>query len=192
MLCSGWCAFAQAVSEGQVRMAVRQVIARAAARHGVDSRLADAVARVESGYKPNVVSAKGAMGVMQLMPTTARGLGVDAGDAVQNIEGGVRHLKVLLQRYGGDVVAALSAYNAGPGAVERYGGVPPYAETQGYVRAVLSNLPGGAQQGARPAVKSRAPSRKKDRCWAAEVQEDASGRAFRIAAVPPPGCEALR
>ncbi len=110
----------------------------AARRHGLDPRLVLAVVSVESGFRPQAVSPKGAQGLMQLMPTTASALGVgDAFDPEQNLEGGVRHLGSLLSLYDGDVRRALAAYNAGEGAVARHNGVPPYAETQAYVRRVL-------------------------------------------------------
>jgi len=100
----------------------------------------ESIAEVESGMKKSAVRHKGAIGVMQLMPGTARQLGVDPQDVAQNIEGGTRYLKELLIRYQNSpyqVALALAAYNAGPGAVQRYQGVPPYVETQKYVRKVL-------------------------------------------------------
>ena len=97
----------------------------------------ESVAEVESALRPDAVSPKGAIGVMQLMPDTAKALSADATDVAQNIEGGVRLLRDLLLRYDGDVVKALVAYNAGVGAVSRYGGLPPYPETQTYVDKVL-------------------------------------------------------
>jgi len=110
----------------------------AAARHGVDSRLVEAVIRAESGFNRVAESPKGAIGLMQLMPRTAAGLGVcDATDASANIEGGVRHLRYLLDRYAGDVSLAVAAYNAGERAVDVHRGVPPYPETQRYVEHVL-------------------------------------------------------
>jgi soluble lytic murein transglycosylase-like protein len=126
--------------------AVVQAIDAASARHQVDPRLAEAVAWRESGFHAGAVSPKGARGVMQLMPGTAQAMGVDAADPAANIEGGVDYLSRLIRRYGGDLTRVLAAYNAGPGAVERYGGVPPYAETAAYVRAVLGrvNRAGGA------------------------------------------------
>jgi soluble lytic murein transglycosylase-like protein len=110
----------------------------AARRHALDPELVRAVVAVESDFHADAVSPKGAQGLMQLMPATARALGVkDAFDPAQNLDGGARHLRALIDQYGGDVKRALAAYNAGPGAVARHGGVPPYAETREYVRKVL-------------------------------------------------------
>ena len=110
----------------------------AARRHGLDPDLVQAVVAVESGFRADAVSPKGAQGLMQLMPRTARALGVkDAFDPADNLDGGTRHLRRLVTRYGGDVKRALAAYNAGEGAVARHGGVPPYPETLAYVRKVL-------------------------------------------------------
>lgn len=120
---------------------VAQAIADAAQRHAVSAPLARAVAWQESRFRQAAVSPKGALGVMQLMPATARTLGVDATDLKGNIDGGVGYLAQLLRRFEGDVPRALAAYNAGPEAVQRYGGVPPYAETRAYVRAILGRLP---------------------------------------------------
>lgn len=121
------------------------IIEEAAAKHGVDSNLVRALIKVESNFNPRAVSRKGAMGLMQLMPSTARSLQVtNPFDARQNVEGGVRHLKKLLQDFDGDVTKSLAAYNAGAGAVTRNGGVPPYAETQAYVRRI-NQLYGGGQ-----------------------------------------------
>jgi cell wall-associated NlpC family hydrolase len=115
------------------------VINAAAARTGVPAALIAAVARQESGFNAGAVSRAGAQGVMQLMPATARGLGVtDPLDAVQSINGGATYLAGLLQRFGGNATLAVAAYNAGPGAVLKYGGVPPYPETQHYVRNILA------------------------------------------------------
>jgi len=119
---------------------VVQAIADSAQRHAVSAPLAQAVAWQESRFHQEAVSPKGALGVMQLMPDTARRLGVDARDLHANIDGGVGYLSLMLQRFEGDLPRALAAYNAGPEAVQRYGGVPPYAETKAYVRAILDRL----------------------------------------------------
>ncbi|MFA6849056.1 MAG: lytic transglycosylase domain-containing protein [Selenomonadaceae bacterium] len=116
---------------------VDMMITSAAKKYGVDSRLVSAVAETESGYSPNAVSNSGAVGVMQLMPDTAATLGVDPYDTQQNIEGGTKYLKNMLDDFGGDVRKAVAAYNAGTQAVKDYNGVPPYAETQNYVNKVL-------------------------------------------------------
>lgn len=119
---------------------VAQALRLAAARHQVSERLVEAVAWQESGFNPQAVSPKGARGMMQLMPQTARLLGVNADDEAGNIDGGADYLSRMMRRFGGDTTKALAAYNAGPEAVERYGGVPPYAETIAYVGSVLSHL----------------------------------------------------
>lgn len=109
-----------------------------AREHGVSPALIEAVIRMESGFDPRAISPKGAAGLMQLMPKTASALGVaDRFDPRESIRGGVRHLRYLLERYQGSVVLALAAYNAGEGAVDTHRGVPPYPETQQYVRSVL-------------------------------------------------------
>jgi len=120
-------------------------IEQAAARHNVDPNLVRAVVKVESNFNPNAVSRKGAMGLMQLMPSTARQLKVkNPFDPEQNVDAGVRHLKQLLESYGGDVKLTLAAYNAGAGAVARSSGVPHFAETQNYVRRITNLYYGGA------------------------------------------------
>lgn len=107
---------------------------------GVDPKLITAVIANESGFNANATSKVGAQGLMQLMPATARALGVsDPFDPTQNVAGGTRYLRGLLDRFHGDTKLAIAAYNAGPGAVEKYGGVPPYPETQNYVQNVLSS-----------------------------------------------------
>ena len=114
-----------------------EIIDTVAAQHGVDARLVKALIQVESAFQPNAKSPKGAMGLMQLMPQTARQYAVaDPFDARANIEAGIRHLKSLLDRF--PVKLALAAYNAGESAVQRFGGVPPYAETRAYVTRILS------------------------------------------------------
>ena len=117
---------------------IRSLAVDAARRHGLDPDLVVAVAAVESGFRPTAVSPKGAQGVMQLMPGTARDLGVsDPLDPAANVDAGTRYLRDLLARFDGDLSKALAAYNAGPGAVARHQGVPPYRETRDYVKKVL-------------------------------------------------------
>lgn len=114
-------------------------IARYARAQGLSPRLVQAVVQVESGYNPRALSNKGAMGLMQLMPATAREMGVtDAYDPDQNLRGGTRYLWQQIRRHKGDLELALAAYNAGPTAVARYGGVPPYDETRRYIAKVIS------------------------------------------------------
>lgn len=120
------------------------IFEEAASTYGISVDLLKAVAKAESNFNPDAVSHAGAMGVMQLMPGTASSLGVtDPFDARQNIMGGAKYLKSNLDKYNGDVSLALAAYNAGPGSVQKYGGVPPYAETQNYVKKVTSYMNGG-------------------------------------------------
>ena len=120
------------------------IFEEAASAYNVSVNLIKAVAKAESGFNPNAVSKSGAIGVMQLMPSTARSLGVtDPYDARQNIMGGTKYLRQNLDRFNGNVSLALAAYNAGPNAVQKYGGIPPYQETQNYVRIVTSYM-GGA------------------------------------------------
>lgn len=122
---------------------LRALAVAAARRHGLDPELVLAVVGVESAFRPEAVSPKGARGLMQLMPATAASLGVeDAFDPEENLDGGVRHLGTLLSLYGGDLERALAAYNAGEGAVDRHGGVPPYRETREYVKRVLERYEG--------------------------------------------------
>lgn len=111
----------------------------AAARYVLPPAFVESVAKVESALKPDVVSPKGAIGVMQLMPATARSLAAGPNDTEQNIDAGTRLLRELLIKYDGDVAKALAAYNAGPAAVDRYQGIPPYRETQSYVDKVIQN-----------------------------------------------------
>jgi soluble lytic murein transglycosylase-like protein len=115
----------------------KALIRGAALRAGLPPEFVESVAKVESAFRQDAVSPKGAIGVMQLMPETARTLDADPRDASQNVDAGTRLLRELLIKYDGDVVKALAAYNAGPGAVDRYRGLPPYPETQNYVDKVI-------------------------------------------------------
>jgi soluble lytic murein transglycosylase-like protein len=156
---------------------VKKLAESIAAKHRVEPLLVDSVIRYESNYNPHAISPKGAMGLMQLIPSTARRFGVsDTFHPEQNIEGGVKYLKYLMELYNGDEKLALAAYNAGEGAVARYKGVPPYRETQDYVRKVTTRL--GESRAAGSAA-SAAPEGKP------EVREpvivkfvDAEGREF--------------
>lgn len=119
----------------------RDEIIAAAKRHGIDPALLAAVVKQESNFNPQARSAVGAKGLTQLMDATARGLGVsDAYDPAQALDGGAKFLSGLLKQFSGDTVRAVAAYNAGPGAVKKFGGIPPYAETQRYVPRVLANF----------------------------------------------------
>jgi soluble lytic murein transglycosylase-like protein len=118
----------------------KELVTEAALRQGLPPALLHSIAQVESGYRQDAVSPKGALGIMQLMPQTAKDLGADPSDPAQNVDAGARYLRELLLKYLDDpdqVHKALAAYNAGPGAVDRYDGIPPYRETIEYVRKVL-------------------------------------------------------
>lgn len=119
---------------------IENLIEKYAAKNNLDPDFIKAVVKQESGFNPDAKSKCGAMGLMQLMPQTAKGLGVvDAFDPEQNIEGGVKYLKSMLNRFNNDPKLALAAYNAGPGAVQKYGDIPPYRETQNYVKNIMSS-----------------------------------------------------
>ena len=138
-------------ASGQARTAARpdlsssdldHVIQRSASRHQVDPDLVRAIVRVESNYNPYAVSSRGAQGLMQLIPATARRFGVrDAFDPSANLEGGIRYLKHLMELYDGDLELVLAAYNAGENAVSRYNGVPPFRETRNYLRKISRIYP---------------------------------------------------
>ena len=135
--------------------ALAETVDRIAQQNQISPELVHSVIQVESNYDPNAVSRKGAQGLMQLIPSTARRFGVsDVFDPADNIQGGARYLKYLLALYKGDEALALAAYNAGEGAVARYGGVPPFAETQDYVANVRRRLAGAARKetGAAPSA----------------------------------------
>ncbi|HXO32191.1 MAG TPA: lytic transglycosylase domain-containing protein [Candidatus Acidoferrales bacterium] len=140
--------FSNSLTTATTGVDIDSAIEQAAARHNVDPNLVRAVVKVESNFNPNALSRKGAMGLMQLMPSTARQLNVkNPFDPEQNVDAGVRHLKQLLESYGGDIKLTLAAYNAGAGAVARSSGVPRYAETQNYVRRITDLYYGGSPFG---------------------------------------------
>ena len=136
---------AQAVLYGSSRgpsPALKRLIQREARAKGLDPKLVESIIRVESDFDPQAVSTRGAVGLMQLMPETARLYGAtDPWDVTQNVRAGTAYLRDLLYHFNGDLRKALAAYNAGPAAVKRHGGIPPYPETQRYVRKVLSLYP---------------------------------------------------
>jgi hypothetical protein len=162
-------------SHGLSSARLEELVQTTANRHGVDPNLVRAVIETESGGNPSAVSRKGAVGLMQLMPTTALELGVrNMYSAQENLEAGVRYLHTLLERYGGDLDRALAAYNAGAGAVDRAGGVPRYRETRDYVRKVTSSY--FAADAGRPLSVSTAPR--------AGLSSVASNSAFKTATPP--------
>ena len=127
------------LSKGQIQEMVTQI----SEKYKIDNKLVMALIQQESNFNTSAVSKSGAMGLMQLMPSTAKTLGVlNPFSAEQNIEGGVKHLKNMLAKYNGNLILALAAYNAGGGSVDKYGGVPPYKETQNYVKKILANYLG--------------------------------------------------
>lgn len=150
-----------------------ELVDQIAAQQGVEAPLVQSVIRAESNYNPAAVSPKGAQGLMQLIPATARRFGVtDTFNAAENIEGGVRYLRFLLDYYHDDYTKSIAAYNAGEAAVDKYKGVPPYAETQGYVRAVSKNLDAERKRQPAPAVKATEPDPSEPRHIQAYVGAD--------------------
>lgn len=149
---------------GQAPVTVDQAVTTASDRHDIDPDLIKSVIHAESGANPRAVSPKGAQGLMQLMPGTATQLGVgNSFDTSANVDGGTRYLRELLIQYNGDMVKALAAYNAGPEAVDRYRGVPPYPETQHYVTRVVRDFnrkKTAEGRASKPAAKKPARSRK--------------------------------
>lgn len=138
----------QTLNRAFTQQDIDTAIEQAAARHNVDPSLVRSVVKVESNFNPNAVSRKGAMGLMQLMPSTARSLNVsNPFDPAENVDAGVRHLRKLLDSYGGNVRLSLAAYNAGSGAVARSAGVPHFRETQNYVRRITNLYNGGSEPG---------------------------------------------
>ena len=121
----------------ELKLSPHQLVTRAAQRAGLPPAIVHSIARAESAYRPNALSPKGAIGLMQLMPGTAAELNADPRDPAQNADAGARYLRQLLEKYDGVVSKAVAAYNAGPGAVDKYNGVPPYKETIEYVQRVL-------------------------------------------------------
>ena len=117
----------------------RPLLRTISSQYRLDSRLVEILISVESGYRADAISNRGAVGLMQILPTTALDMGIsNPFDPVENMHAGCRYLKFLLKRYNGDLALTLAAYNAGPGAVDKYGGIPPYQETQGYVKKILA------------------------------------------------------
>ncbi len=153
-----------------LRKRIDRHISRLATRHGVDPLLVRAMVEVESSYDPRALSPKGAMGLMQLRALTAGSLGVENPyDVEENIDAGIRYLKLMLKHHGGRLRLALAAYNAGPEAVRKYGGIPPYPETRSYVQRVLSRYrelnkkEKGEGETATPSGQGRSPPQKAGR-----------------------------
>ena len=166
----------QSMNRGFSQKDIDSAIDEAASRHNVDPSLVRSVVKVESNFNPNAVSSKGAMGLMQLMPSTARSLNVsNPFDPAQNVDAGVRHLRKLLDNYGGNVQLSLAAYNAGAGAVARSAGVPHFRETQNYVRRITSLYNGGVPGTSLMGNSSLATSMERASREPVRVQRDAQG-----------------
>jgi hypothetical protein len=130
--------FAQELNTQMTAQTLEQAFNDAGAQYGIPPALLKAVAKAESGFNPNARSSAGAIGLMQFMPGTASGMGIDPHDPIQSIYGAAKYLRGLADSFGGDLKLALAGYNAGPGAVKKYGGIPPYDETQNYVARVMN------------------------------------------------------
>jgi soluble lytic murein transglycosylase-like protein len=155
----------------------RKLVRQAAEKYGIRYELLDALIIAESNYDPRCVSNKGAVGLAQLMPKTAAGLGVnDSFDPAQNIDGGARYLREMLDRFG-DERLALAAYNAGPFAVEKYGGIPPYQETQGYVASISRRVTLDTAATSRKIVRKQKPQRAVKRS-SVKLKKDSAGNAI--------------
>jgi soluble lytic murein transglycosylase-like protein len=139
-------AASEPASQAPVRLTPADLADRAADKYGLPRWLVRSVMKVESGFQPKVISPKGAIGLMQLMPATAQTLGADPHDPAQNADAGARYLRDLLIKYDGGLWHALAAYNAGPGAVDKYRGIPPYAETVRYINRIEQDRKKAAQQ----------------------------------------------
>lgn len=161
---------------------ISQLIDNIAAEQGVENHLVHSVIRAESGYNTAAVSPKGAQGLMQLIPATARRFGVsDSFDPGENIRGGVRYLRFLLDYYQGDYVKTIAAYNAGEAAVDKYNGVPPFAETQNYVTQVAQNLKAARESevtAAIPVAESAAETAKVETTRPIETSTGSDGRVY--------------
>jgi soluble lytic murein transglycosylase-like protein len=149
--------------EAKPKMSIPEAVNAASDKHQIDADLINSVIHAESAFNPRARSSKGALGLMQLMPGTASQLGVkDAYDPAANVDGGTQYLRELLEKYNGDLIKALAAYNAGPGRVQQYKGVPPYRETQAYVARIVRefNQKKLAQQKAAKAAATQAAKAK--------------------------------